>query len=408
MHFVNSVLLIVLLVAGLLLVFLPASAVSSERSYSQFQMWFPQYRMLFQTLLERNCTEEYEIYLYGTADNTTVRWEEGGEENAKYVQPVVQCLLGNANDYTKTSMSMSQLILGLAPTILAFMGASSAELALLAVVGRRPIFSTILALASPSIFVGRAFEYDRPREILQQPDGRYYHAWDGTSTPGRRMKARVVVFLQYIVALACLANIALANWQLGTQAVCFLSPAYMLYPMNWTLFGGIVVHGFGCLVLRLRARRSDPGFDPLIITSQPTFIGKALRFFKLEFTLLGKQEDCKVFAEWFGESAAFIFAAWASSLLSVVHIVFGTLIFSGTLFVGPIDALGLFFRYVASSLGSQILLRYELSGLREAYNAGLREEGTTPGHEECGQKVKCESCGSHRDLLRGPVVFGGS
>lgn len=73
----------------------------------------------------------------------------------------------------------------------------------------------------------------------------------------------------------------------------------------------------------------------------------------------------------FQESKLFLVAAWVGSMATVLHIIFGTLIFSSTIFVGVEDALSIVGRYMASVSICRIILMYELAGLRESVESIL-------------------------------------
>lgn len=71
----------------------------------------------------------------------------------------------------------------------------------------------------------------------------------------------------------------------------------------------------------------------------------------------------------FKETKLFLVVAWWESTLTILHVVFGTLVFSGTLFVGMRDALSIVGRYIASVVICRIILMYELAGVRESWAA---------------------------------------
>ena len=52
-------------------------------------------------------------------------------------------------------------------------------------------------------------------------------------------------------------------------------------------------------------------------------------------------------------------------MLAYAHWIFGTLVFSSTLFIGTLDALGVIARYLASALVCRIILLVELAGVRD-------------------------------------------
>lgn len=68
----------------------------------------------------------------------------------------------------------------------------------------------------------------------------------------------------------------------------------------------------------------------------------------------------------FMESKTFLVCAWALSTVTIFHIIFGTLVFASTTFIGTRDALPILARYICSVALCRVVLMYELAGMREA------------------------------------------
>lgn len=68
------------------------------------------------------------------------------------------------------------------------------------------------------------------------------------------------------------------------------------------------------------------------------------------------------------ETRRFLFCSWWESTFTILHLIFGTLVFSGTLFVGTKDATGILGRYIAGVAVCRVVLIYELAGLRDNCN----------------------------------------
>jgi hypothetical protein len=77
------------------------------------------------------------------------------------------------------------------------------------------------------------------------------------------------------------------------------------------------------------------------------------------------QEEIRTVA--FAEGKTYVAWSWFLSTATVIHIIFGSLLFSGLLFIGPRDALLVIFRYVASVLVCRIIVMFELAGMRDRY-----------------------------------------
>jgi len=89
------------------------------------------------------------------------------------------------------------------------------------------------------------------------------------------------------------------------------------------------------------------------------------------------EKDRVVSVDLFGETKRFIGVAWLLHTLTVVHILFGTLVFSSLAFIGTRDAVLVLGRFMASVLFCRVILMYEIAGLREAYlQSNDMDEGT--------------------------------
>jgi hypothetical protein len=137
------------------------------------------------------------------------------------------------------------VILGLTPTILALLGSSVEKNSLLAVIGRRPVLALLLAMALPSVYTSRAFEYRNPRDILRDRD---------VPSLNRNLR-RGVVTAEYIVGLLSLGNVIHVNYQLGIQTICTLASNLVTLPTYWALLA-IGIHGLG-VVLSATAHRGE-------------------------------------------------------------------------------------------------------------------------------------------------------
>lgn len=262
-------------------------------------------------------------------------------------------------------MASAQVLLGVTPTILALLGASAMELSMVSVVAKRPFLSLLLALGSPSVFVSRAFEYADPVELLQDRRGRLRQ-----NTLPSTTRRRLVSAAQYATALAAVGNIAALDWQLGVRTVCSFWPDNVIGPILWSLLV-VVAHVSGGVILRLQIRRTDPDAEALDGVRGKTgtrawFRGLGSRIVgvaKTEFRPAASQGDIYITA--FPERKWFVFLSWALSTCVIVHVIYGTLVFSSLYFIGPRDAISVVGRYMSSVLVCRIIVMYEIAGIRE-------------------------------------------
>lgn len=349
------------------------------RSRRQFRSWYSQYVYQFSNFAQHNCTEPYSVYLYGTRQNTSEETISGAGKFTLFVQPMINCLLENSSEYLKYQLSSSQVMLGVTPTMIALFGASSEEVCLLALIGRRRLLGLLLAAASPSIYTERAFKHQDLDKIFKE---RQYHSSNGVDhvRPSMHSKLRwLFVLLEYIAVFGAIANIARLNWELGVKTINTVNPNTVLMPMLWS-FLGVIVHLAGAIVFDMRARRLDKQNTPMPRSTLRSSFSMLTRQ-RSWSTLLNIFPACKRMAIrelcWGGEgpeerlyfvlipgSRCFTFMAWILSVFVVFHIILGTLILSGTAFVGPKDALGIMVRYILSVIICRVILVYELAVLR--------------------------------------------
>ncbi|KAM7215676.1 hypothetical protein V8F06_008967 [Rhypophila decipiens] len=370
-----------------------ADGVLSWHHTNQFQRWFNQYGFVFEKLLSRHCTGEYEHYLYDTKENATIHWDEGGDTAATLPQPVVSCLLDNMPQFIMSNMQSAQVLLGLTPTILAILGASTEESATLAVIGQRPFLSLMLACGSPSVYLSRAFEFKDPVEILSKHRPQRYRPG---ITSGKSSTFRaILVLVQYATAFAATANVAMLSYDLGTQAICLFASEWILMPFFWSA-PVILLYFMGFGWHRLRVRRvknckHNPECDNAECKKPEPRVHSLMRRIKCEFRL--SVNNGKFHVELADESKYYIILGWILSVLCVLHIIFGTLTLSSLLFMGPRDALKVIARFVASALACRIITMYELAGLRENYMPKPVDKATMTGNgfEESAQKIASQT-----------------
>ncbi|KAK0736131.1 hypothetical protein B0T21DRAFT_289260 [Apiosordaria backusii] len=329
-----------------------AEGVTGFRSTTQFRHFFPQYSRVLQKILHENCTVQYQTYLYNTPENSTIDWFGGGGKYSTLTQPVAGGLLEAIPQFIMSNMQSSQVLLGLAPTIMALWGPSSEESATLVVVGRRPLLSLLLALGSPSAYFGRACEFKNPLEILRKKE---WETWAYPSTPTSKA---LVLGLEYLAVLGAVLNLAMMNWHLVSRSVCAFSSEFMYMPVMWSV-SMMIVNLIGVWWHSLRVQRKR-------VRRTGTWVDRIATMLQYEFRL-SVDNPGPIHAEQLKEGKLSVFLGWFLSAGSVLHIVFGTLLLSSLLFIRVQDALAILGRMMASVLTCRAITMYELSGLRERF-----------------------------------------
>lgn len=390
-------------------------------STKQFKHWYPQYKHIWSNITKTYCAEEYNKYTTGFKNHSEIDWMAGGGIYTALTQPVIECILENTSEFLKGSTTGAQILLGVMPTIVALLGPSHDEIAMLSNVGRRPLLAAGLALASPSAYFSRAFEYSDPTKILNHDKNRLPQ-W----RPSSPLAKTLVSALEYMLTAAACCNVVINTVQVSSWTVSSFASDFDFLPNLWLALG-LGIHIFSGLVLRLRLQgwrfKEPPKAGEGSSDDQRVGGGAELGF--LTSCSMPSREDvdksnekhedkkkekrthnlrdsiCRLatsFGEWiaytwprmvailartefvpcasasyevhiqtFIETKTFLFLAWSLSTLTVLHVVFGTLVFAGMLFVGIKDALSIVGRYIAAVMVTRVILMYELAGVRECW-----------------------------------------
>lgn len=325
-------------IVGLCILGLFTSLATSATDIS-FRDWYPEYGPIFQHTLEKHCLAEYDAWATGQRPGAD-DYIANGTTSAG--QAVVQCILSSTSEFMKANMASAAVLLGIMPFALSVLGSSSEESALLYVIARRPLLTTLLLAGAPVVVALRPFEYKDPVGILRAREGRFY------SFHIRR--SWVILVLEYVVALASVANVVHVTYGLGVGVTTMILPDSSYLPGVWA-GTGIAVHIIGALCLKSRLRLLTPKGEPLL---------------QSELTL---SADKNITVETVPETKQFLALSWLTSTSTTFHVIFGTLAFSSMQFVSVRDAFGVIGRYTASVTVCRVVLMYELSGLRTAVDS---------------------------------------
>ena len=319
---------------------------SAVAATNQFHDWYPEFSLPFSTILQDNCTKEYDIYLTGKRTNI-IDHLTGGDSDNQLAQPVVNCILSSTSEFIKSAMASAQVLLGLTPTMLAVLGPSTEETSLLFVVGRRPFLALCLAAGSPAVFPLRSFENKDPLEILKWREDRLRPPMvQGT-------RERIIMILQYAFAFGAIANSALVSRQLGISVISNFAPQRTYLVLLWA-FLILLIHGFGSFTLMLRVRTADE-LDKT-----------GYSWLKRQFVLVNDRHPVKL--KVVPESYWFLFLTWFTAMGTICHVIYGTLVFSSLLFISVRDSLLVIARYMVSVICCRVILMYELASLRRVFH----------------------------------------
>ncbi|EXJ57658.1 uncharacterized protein A1O5_12448 [Cladophialophora psammophila CBS 110553] len=287
--------------------------------------------------MENDCQTEYQTYLHKVAPKDYL---------SEYVTPVIDCILENLNETRKSNMAAAAVLLGLLPTTLGLVGSTTVEVGLVAL--RRPFLAFLLAAGAPAVSPIRTFDYIDTKELLERKPQTV------RIKPMGLLKGFGVSIFQYVMAAAAVVNVAFVSYEICIQTICSFAPETAYLPALWA-FLAVAVHFFGTWSVHCRTRiRTKPG------AKKPPGLWETIC---AEFTPSASRQGADL--EIKEETYLYIFLSWFTATGTVLHIVYGTLVFSSLIFISTSDATAVVARYLSSTLVCRAIVMYELSGLRE-------------------------------------------
>lgn len=233
------------------LAFLSAITPTMARTTSQFGEFFPAWNGYLLNIIrqpnEAGCQNEAAAYHDPSNPDRWLAYE------------LSNCVLDKMDEFRKTEMGITAVVLGLLPTILQQVGPSVAEVAILAT--RRPLLAVLLGVAMPSVRTGGPLSEPLERAV------------DVSVRCGILASATwpwlVISAVEYLLAVTAAANVfyqlyQLAYWSVSVSAIAVdtggLSQTYS--PFLWVmLLVPAYLLGFWSLRLGYRASRHAKGSE---------------------------------------------------------------------------------------------------------------------------------------------------
>ncbi|KAJ5448476.1 hypothetical protein N7445_003297 [Penicillium cf. griseofulvum] len=351
----------------LLILLLQITHVSGARD--QFQHWYPEFNHIFERIIRENCSSEHHFYL--TAQKNRTYWNEtsrwiGSGNTASLIAPLVNCIMGACPEYMKSNMASANVILGLAPMILATLGSDVDETSALAVIGNRPFFALCLTVGSPAVIALRSFDYRDPKAVLNDRPLRLAPVFFDFHIE------LLITVLEYALVFAAITNVGTLGYQLGQNVALSFAPNYGYLILLWCFFSPIG-HMVAAWALRLHVHW--PGRTCIKKSRFPCFSSSSfrdqLKTFFVGYTLNHPPPDFELKKE----TPLYLLLSWILSLLTAAHVMFGTLVFSSMLFISVRDSITVITRFMGSVIVCRVVLMYELAKLRHLRNLHTGEEG---------------------------------
>lgn len=264
-------------------------------------------------------------------------------------------MLSSVSETIKADMASASVLLGLMPTILASIGPTVAELSLLSL--RRPFLTFLISLGSPGINPGRVTTYEDPFALSDPYTG-------ALIVPRiRRPWSVIIAMVQYLLAATAAFNVWQLSYILGVHSVISWWCTFSFAPLIWaSLTLGIYSLSGSALRIR-RSSRSLPEQKAVQDTGQ-TIITRLSSVVGTELTLSANDREPREPPD--GAVLGYLPMALhlAAGWVAIAHVVFGTAIFSGLIFINIHFGFIVFLRFITSSTICRLLISFELGGTR--------------------------------------------
>ncbi|CAF9918994.1 MAG: hypothetical protein HETSPECPRED_003917 [Heterodermia speciosa] len=293
----------------------------------KFQHWFPQYEQHW-VKAATVCEQELENYVH--ANRTDIH---------SPCAAAADCLLRNITGTIQSNFASAQVLLGLVPTILVFLGPSIAEVTALSTY--RPLLAILLSLGSPAVNVGKVFRHVDVEEPFVRPVSSSSKLWSSWFTRQNTMMRNSLEALSYMAALAAIANNVRNSMYTDLRTISGWRCGASFILLAWSLLA-VIVHGWGALAVRFRLQG---GYKPSIHSMIRS----------TTFRRVSRGKDNTLSEVLF----------WLASLCAIVHMILGVFELSSLMFISALEALQVFIMYAISALLCQLILLCELAKMRE-------------------------------------------
>ncbi|KAL8711810.1 MAG: hypothetical protein Q9220_003754 [cf. Caloplaca sp. 1 TL-2023] len=296
-----------------------------------------------------------------TVCNLSLKAYQGDTEARNTLGPVddycwahMNCMMSTVSEHVKASFSGTSILLGLAPTTLSLLGPSVGEMALLSI--HRPILALLLSLGAPAIYPGRFLLWDDPLRANEPQTGSFI------VKPFSRLGAVGVLLFQNLLAAAATANILQAAQRIGLQGVVSWRCRDSYWPVLWFVLS-LTIHFIATLSLRTAIHRKKR-LSASIQDEDRRYVRPVL------LALLQNETTPSANARWqvsdlfdvkLGPLAVSL--QYAGAFMALIHLLFGTMVFSGLLLIGVKEALVLILRFIISATVCRLLLQFEVGGM---------------------------------------------
>lgn len=312
---------------------------------THYQEWYPDFGEYFLTVLQTQCTQAYNDYI---TKNVTIPCNEPVLATCLN-SGVINCILSNTSPSVNANLAATSVLLGLLPTILLQTGATLPQYTYL--IARRPFLGILLAMSTAPVSTVQTQDYAQPNRILASSSSALH-------PPRSSLQRYLVLALEYALAMGAVSNLMVMLWQFSTRSTLAWAQRFTNGGTVWITLA-LLLHILSCIALRLRIRVAR-----ISSRSERNGLSNLVSYIRQEFTLSCEPLDhttIRFVAK--PESWLFVVLTWFVSTTAVFHLIFGTVLLAGLLFISVKDAIIIGIRFLASTIVARLILMYELNGM---------------------------------------------
>ena len=206
-------------------------------SNAAFSNWYGRYRNAMVNTAGPQCDSNY-------TENYFPQYPEYPlKDRVDQCRNMAACLIQNLNQFDLADMSSATVILGLMPTIIAFLGPTVEEIALVS--ARRPAFIVLMALGAPAITTARSFQTEKLHIHFESGT----EAFKFLATKKSPFWAAVITVVELVVLAGAVVNSVHNSWQIGNRSILSWKCLWHTMQLIWNF---IPLIPYFCAYLSLR------------------------------------------------------------------------------------------------------------------------------------------------------------
>jgi hypothetical protein len=319
----------------------------------QFVSFYPQYSPILSLYVspESVCGDLYHDYrtAYDTSSPLLL----------SICYDVENCLMDSLQSSVVSNYQSASVILGLMPSLLAQIGPSISEIAILS--AHRPLLSFLLSMGAPAVNLPtRVFTYTSPSNVLTDDGTRL--VLKSTNGKAQNFKKFIISMMEYILAAAAVVTVMVTSVEIGQRSILTWGCTTTILPFLWSTLAA-AVHVVAALSYALVRWRKKP--TPTSNARQRKSLGQRIRYAMMSELIPCADQDAEIRPDDAKAPRSAVLMNVVAGGFAFVHVIFGTIAMSSLQFISVSDVLNqILWRYLIPTAVCRLILIFEVAGLR--------------------------------------------